>query len=82
MEENKILGASRVIQNKIGNASVQISRELEQDAGMYLTFLAMNVEVFSNKFGISNEKTLEFIKKNIETEPMNFDKKMGNSNCE
>lgn len=72
-KEFEILGESRVVQYAKGNATVQVSAELNEDLAMYITFLAMNVEVLANKLGVSTEKVLELVKKNIETEPMNFD---------
>lgn len=71
-KEYEILGASRVVQYESGNSKVQISNELKEDVPMFITFIAMNVEVLANQQGIEVDKVLEMIKQNIETEPMEF----------
>ena len=72
-ETCEVLGAVRVIQESNGTTKVQISNELNEDIPMYMTFLAMNTEVFANKLNLSIDEVLELIKQNIEIEPMEFD---------
>lgn len=72
-ETYEVLGAVRVIQESNGTAKVQISNELNEDIPMYMTFLAMNIEVFANKLNLSIDEVLALIKQNIEVEPMEFD---------
>lgn len=72
-ETYEVLGAVRVIQESNGTAKVQISNELNEDIPMYMTFLAMNIEVFANKLNLSIDEVLKLIKQNIEIEPMKFD---------
>lgn len=69
----EILGESRVVQYKDGKGKVQISKTLEDDLPMYITFLAMNVEVLANETKIPVSKILELIEQNIEVEPMEFE---------
>lgn len=72
-KEFEILGESRVVQYADGNAKVQISETLEDDLPMYITFLAMNVEVLANKIKMPVSDILELIGQNIEVEPMEFE---------
>lgn len=66
------LGKARVIQYSDGTSKVQMTEELADDLPMYVTFLAMNVEVLSHKLNITSDELLAIIKQNIEVEPMEF----------
>ena len=72
-EGAKVLGKLKMVQDVEGNTKVQVSNEFLEDLPLYITFLAMNVEILSNKLEISIETILEFVKDNIEIEPMEFD---------
>mgnify|MGYP007073060476 CR=1 FL=1 len=66
------LGKARVVQYKDGTPKVQMTEELADDFPMYVTFLAMNVEVLAHKLNITSDELLAIIKRNIEVEPMEF----------
>ncbi|WP_270790074.1 hypothetical protein [Enterococcus diestrammenae] len=66
------LGKARVIQYSDGTSKVQMTEELADDLPMYVTFLAMNVEVLAHKLNITSDEILAIIKQNIEVEPMEF----------
>lgn len=68
----EVLGESRIVQYSTGNAKVQVSKELSEDLAMYITFLAMNIEVLAQELRISTDRIQELIKENIEIEPMDF----------
>lgn len=72
-EGAKVLGKLKMVQDVEGHTKVQVSNEFLEDLPLYITFLAMNVEILSNKLEISIETILEFVKDNIEIEPMEFD---------
>ncbi len=68
----EVLGESRIVQYSTGNVKVQASKELSEDLAMYITFLAMNIEVLAHELRISTDRIQELIKENIEIEPMDF----------
>jgi len=72
-KEDSVLGGSIIVQKKDG-ATVQLTKELQEDVSLYLLFLGMNVEVLANKLKMPVENLLSLLDQNIRVEPMNFRK--------